>query len=77
MSQVRMCDGCGEIFSVNVKGWRSFQENYTGTGEDYGQFHNANNHGAITRDMGPCCAMGNNTPVPRIAIANTKGVDNG
>lgn len=66
MSAVFMCDSCGNVFSANELGWKEFTEK--GTGPVY---NNPNNHGAVTRHLGPCCnpMSGGAALKPRIAIA--------
>lgn len=75
MSQIYMCDNCGDIFSVNQKGWRQFTES-----GDTAEYHNVFNHGAMTKHIGPCCNSRTvQTPTPRVAIAATvvdEGNDN-
>lgn len=71
MSQVYMCDSCGQIFSVNQRGWRQFTE-HGGQGET---FNNAHNHGAQTRHIGPCCNFQDSGVVPRVALPPTKDAD--
>lgn len=63
MSQVFMCDSCGNLFSVNQRGWKEFTER--GDGAEY---NNAWNHGAMTRHIGPCCGFQGQTVTPRIAL---------
>jgi len=63
------------MFSVNQPGWRSFTEEWNGDPSTHTVYNNAYNHNAITRHVGPCCAMANNTIRPRLAIP--KGSDNG
>lgn len=59
MSEIRMCDNCGNIFSVNAKGWTEYTVKVN-------QF-NAVNHGAQTRHMGPeCQPLEGTTPRPRV-----------
>lgn len=70
MSQVFMCDNCGEMFSVNQSGWRQFTEH--GDGPEY---NNAWNHGALTRHIGPCCNLTAMQPKPRIALMPTQKDD--
>jgi hypothetical protein len=69
-----MCDSCGEMFSVNAAGWRSFKEDWDGDPSTRGIFNNSHNHGAIIRHVGPCCALIDQGIKPRLAI--TKGDDN-
>lgn len=68
MSAVMMCDSCGEMFSVNQAGWRSFEEKWNGDPSTHAIYNNTHNHGMITRHVGPCCAMSNQTIRPRLAI---------
>lgn len=70
MSAVMMCDNCGNLFSVNQKGWRAFTEQWDGRG-DREVYNNSHNHGAMTRHIGPCCNLtGENEVKPRLAIEN-------
>jgi hypothetical protein len=66
MSAVYMCDNCGELFSVNARGWRQFTEN-----GDSPEFHNVYNHGAMTKHIGPCCNQTVTVHKPRLAIDAT------
>lgn len=74
MSDVKMCDNCGELFSVNAEGWRAFEEKWDGNRETFSVFNNSHNHQMIQRHIGPCCALVNKTPTPRIALP--KGPEN-
>ncbi len=75
MSQVYMCDSCGEMFSANSEGWRQFEEKWNGDKATYYIYNNAFNHGMIVRHVGPCCAFSGMTPKPRMAIEATKEKD--
>lgn len=67
MSAVLMCDNCGELFSVNQRGWSAM----TITTSDP-RDNNAHNHGAQTRHLGPCCNRSVGEPVrPRLSITGT------
>jgi hypothetical protein len=56
-----MCDNCGNLFSVNEKGWTEVTIRSSS--------NNAYNHGAETKHMGPCCApVTGSTVRPRVAI---------
>lgn len=70
MSAIFMCDNCGNVFSANETGWRSYTENGTGP-----EFNNGHNHGARTMHMGPCCAQGTNGGIrPRVLmLENSNG----
>lgn len=68
MSQVFMCDSCGELFSANAKGWREFKEEWDGSAKSREVFHNPHNHGAMLRHVGPCCAFTGETVKPRLAL---------
>jgi hypothetical protein len=60
MSAVFMCDNCGELFSVNTKGWRQFSERIPASeSNDY-------NQGVKLRHMGPCCALGDSVVKPNL-----------
>lgn len=72
MSAVMMCDNCGEMFSVNATGWRSFIEQWDGSESTRQVYNNEHNHGAINRHIGPCCALVTGTPKPRLAIETAK-----
>jgi len=72
MSAVFMCDNCGNLFSVNQRGWRAFTEQWNGKSEDRDLYNNAHNHGAVTRHIGPCCNLTGSTVTPRIAIEPAK-----
>lgn len=69
MSEVRMCDNCGNVFSVNETGWREYTETQNAGDSRNSAFNNSHNHGAVTRHIGPCC-NGNGVAVvrPRIAM---------
>lgn len=67
MSTVLMCDNCGDLFSVNEKGWRQFTES-----GDTPEYHNVFNHGAMTKHIGPCCNKAVQTPRPRAILAATQ-----
>lgn len=71
MSSILMCDNCGNIFSVNDRGWRQFTE--SGDGPEY---HNAHNHGAMTKHIGPCCNKAVGTPRPKMIAATVEDSDN-
>lgn len=58
MSAVRMCDSCGNLFSVNEKNWKTFQERIP---QEEG---NAHNQGFREVDMGPCCMPTVGTVMP-------------
>lgn len=69
MSDVKMCDNCGDLFSVNEKGWRGFTETWNGDPDTRDQFNNPHNHNAMTRHMGPCCNLtGGGVVRPRVAM---------
>lgn len=55
MSHIRMCDNCGNIFSVNEQGWTEYTRQ--------SRTSNSYNHGAETLHMGPCCAVVDSTKV--------------
>lgn len=57
MSAILMCDGCTEIFSVNEKGWKEFQESISVVE------NNPYNHGKRTMHMCANCAP-NGGPQP-------------
>jgi hypothetical protein len=60
MSAVFMCDNCGELFSVNTKGWRQSSERIPASeSNDY-------NQGVKLRHMGPCCALGDSVVKPNL-----------
>lgn len=68
MSAVLMCDNCGELFSVNAKGWSAVTVTKS--------VFNEHNHGAETRHMGPCCAIQEGGPIkPRLALENRQKTD--
>lgn len=72
MSEIRMCDSCGNVFSVNEAGWEEYTRKGTGK-----EFHNPHNHGAQTMHMGPCCRPDTNGGQvrPRIGGVNVeKGI---
>jgi hypothetical protein len=73
MSAVFMCDSCGELFSANAEGWREFTEAWDGNRSTASQFNNPNNHGAMTRHIGPCCNLKSAGPKPRLAITPKDG----
>lgn len=72
MSDIKMCDSCGSVFSVNEDGWEEYTRKGSGNA-----FNNAHNHGAQTMHMGPCCRPQNGgSPVrPRIAGELEKGTE--
>lgn len=72
MSAIFMCDNCGEIFSVNQSGWKAFTETWDGDPSTRDVFNNAHNHQAMTRHIGPCCALVSQAVKPRIAIEGGK-----
>lgn len=69
MSDVKMCDNCGELFSVNQENWRQSSEQWNGDDESKRVFNNAHNHGMVTRHVGPCCAGSGGAVTPRVARA--------
>ena len=69
MSDIKMCDNCGDIFSVNDLGWRASNEQWNGDPQTHALFNNVHNHGAITRHMGPCCSGATGTVRPRVTLA--------
>jgi hypothetical protein len=71
MSAVMMCDSCGNLFSVNQKGWRAFTEQWNGR-EDREVYNNDHNHGAMTRHIGPCCNLTGSEVKPRLALPPTE-----
>lgn len=70
MSDVKMCDNCGNVFSVNEPGWEEFTRTQSRSdGNNNSVYNNSNNHGAITQHIGPCCKLGQgNVMRPRIAM---------
>lgn len=72
MSAVMMCDNCGELFSANSPGWRSFEEKWNGDPATRDVFNNSHNHGMIMRHMGPCCVLKDTGVKPRLAIEKGK-----
>lgn len=74
MSDVKMCDNCGNLFSVNEPGWRQFTEQYNGDSGTYGTYNNVHNHGAITKHIGSCCRPVDERIRPQIRPAITKAM---
>jgi len=69
MSALFMCDNCGEVFSVNQGNFRTFTEDWDGNPATKDAFHNAYNHGAKSRHIGPCCNGSDATFLkPRLAL---------
>jgi hypothetical protein len=60
MSAVLMCDSCGNIFSVNQKGWKEYTETISSLES------NPYNVGKRQQHVGPCCAFQTSSTFPKI-----------
>lgn len=60
MSTVLMCDSCGQLFSVNDKGWRQLTERIDASE------NNAHNQGMKALHTGPCCLFSEKKVVPAV-----------
>jgi len=70
MSEVRMCDSCGAIFSMLADDWATYQGTRVVRGDDGRQR-------TLTeaRDTGPCCAAPTVKTPRAAAITASAGVD--